>query len=70
MVQTISNLHKSQKRNTGKRLNTSANSHSDKLLLPQGDMWIPLGATLTGLKNGKIKPCQDAGKFKGKKLRY
>ncbi len=45
-----------------------AGSQNSKLVMPTGDMWIPLGADLTGLKGGKITPYIDAGKYKGKRL--
>jgi len=44
-----------------------AASHTDKLIFPAGEMWLPLGSELR-LKGGKIKPVNDAGAFKGKKL--
>src|ERR1700722_1887320 len=46
-----------------------ATGHTDKLIMPEGEMWLPIGSELTGLKGGKIKPVNEAGKFKGKKLR-
>jgi gamma-D-glutamyl-L-lysine dipeptidyl-peptidase len=46
----------------------SAN-HAGRLVMPDGDMWLPLGAELFGLKSGKIKPLTEAGRFKGKKLK-
>ncbi len=46
-----------------------AGSHSDRLIMPAGEMWLPLGCDLTGLKGGKIKPTHEAGKYKGAKLR-
>jgi hypothetical protein len=42
-------------------------SHTDKLILPEGEMWLPLGSELR-LKAGKIKPVHDEGTFKGKKF--
>jgi cell wall-associated NlpC family hydrolase len=46
-----------------------AASHNDKLIMPEGEMWLPLGSDLAGLKGGKIKLVKQAGKFKGKKLK-
>jgi cell wall-associated NlpC family hydrolase len=42
-------------------------SHTGKLQMPEGEMWMPMGCELIGLKGGKIKPGAEAGKFKGKK---
>jgi hypothetical protein len=46
-----------------------AASHTDKLVMPAGAMWLPLGCELFGYKGGKIKPVNEIGKFKGKKLK-
>ncbi len=45
-----------------------AASHSSKLIMTEGEMFLPMGSELTGLKAGKIKPVAEAGRFKGKKL--
>jgi len=46
-----------------------AAGHTDKLVMPEGEMWLPLGSELTWLKGGKVKPVNEVGKFKGKKLK-
>lgn len=46
-----------------------AASHTDKLIMPFGAMWLPLGCELFGYKGGRIKPVNETGKFKGKKLK-
>ncbi|MFI5195793.1 MAG: NlpC/P60 family protein [Chitinophagales bacterium] len=51
-----------------KEIKYLAATHSDKLIMETGEMWLPLGSELIGLKAGKIKPVHEAGKFKGKKL--
>ncbi len=38
-----------------------------KLLFEEGEMWLPPGAELTGLKSSRISIYDNAGKFKGKK---
>jgi hypothetical protein len=45
-----------------------AASHNDKLIMADGEMFLPLGSELTGLKAGKMTPVNVPGKFKGKKL--
>ena len=45
-----------------------AGTHGDKLIMDEGEMWLPLGSELTGLKEGRIKTGKDSGKFKGKKI--
>jgi cell wall-associated NlpC family hydrolase len=45
-----------------------AASHTDKLIFPESEMWLPLGCDLLGLKAGSITPLKEAGKYKGKKI--
>ncbi len=45
-----------------------AASHSDKLIFNKIDMWLPGGSELW-LKGGKIKPQNESGIFKGKKMK-
>ena len=52
-----------------KELKYLAASHNDKLMLPSGNMWLPMGSALIGMKGGLVKPVQEAGKYKGAKLR-
>jgi hypothetical protein len=58
-----------QKKEYRKEIKYLTATHTDKLIMPLGEIWLPIGAALTGLKGGKIKPLNDAGKFKGKKLK-
>ncbi len=46
-----------------------AASHKDKLVFPDGEMWVPLGSELTWLKGGKMRPGNTSAKFKGKKIK-
>ncbi len=57
-----------QKKEYRKEIKYLTATHSDKLIMETGEMWLPLGSELAGLKGGKIKPVNEAGKFKGKKL--
>jgi cell wall-associated NlpC family hydrolase len=45
-----------------------AGSPNSKLVMPSSEMWMPLGAELTGLKGGKITPYNETGRYKGKRL--
>lgn len=45
-----------------------AGSHSDKLLLDDSQMWLPLGAELRSIKGEKNNILREKVKFKGKKL--
>jgi len=56
------------KKEYGKEVKYLAANHTAKLIMPAGDIWLPLGSELTGMKGGKIKPVHDTGTFKGKKL--
>lgn len=42
--------------------------HQDKVIFEEGEMWLPMGSELTGLKHGKISWSDKSGKFKGKKV--
>jgi len=58
-----------QKKDYRKEVKYLAATHSDKLIMETGEMWLPMGSELMGLKSGKIKPVNETGKFKGKKLK-
>lgn len=58
-----------QKKEYRKEVKYLAATHNDKLIIGDGEMWLPLGSELTGMKGGKIKPVNEVGKFKGKKLK-
>lgn len=45
-----------------------AASHTDKIVFPESEMWLPMGSELTGLKGGVIAPVKEEGKYKGKKI--
>jgi gamma-D-glutamyl-L-lysine dipeptidyl-peptidase len=64
----FSQLAKIIKREFRKDVKYLAGSQADKLVLPTGVIWLPLGCELAGLKGGKITPYNEAGKYKGKKL--
>lgn len=51
-----------------KPLKYVAASNSDRFIMPDGHMQIPLGSELIGMKKSMIKIGHEAGKFKGKKL--
>lgn len=42
-------------------------SHYDKLVTEDGDLWMPAGSELAGIKNAHIFHSNKTGKFKGKK---
>ena len=46
-----------------------AGSQKDRLVMPDGEMWLPMGSELTWLKGGKIRPGNEPAKYKGKKLK-
>jgi len=64
----MSQLTTIQKREFRKEPKYLAGSHKDKLMLPDGEMWLPMGSELTGLKGGKVKPVKEAGRYKGRKI--
>ena len=43
-------------------------SHNSRLAFSKGELWVPLGADLHGLKSGKIIVGAELAKYKGKKL--
>lgn len=64
----MSQLTTIQKREYRRDVKYLAGSHKDKLAMPEGEMWLPYGSELHGLKGGKVKPIREAGKYKGKKI--
>jgi cell wall-associated NlpC family hydrolase len=44
--------------------------HGDKIIFPESEMWLPMGADLFPLKGGKVTIGTETGKFKGKKLDF
>jgi cell wall-associated NlpC family hydrolase len=42
--------------------------HTDKIVFPESEMWLPMGADLFPLKGGKVTIGVETGKYKGKKL--
>ena len=64
----MSQLTTIQKKEYRKDVKYLAGSHKDKLIMPHGEMWLPMGSELAGLKGGKIKPAHETGRYKGKKL--
>jgi len=63
-----SQLRKVQKKEFRKPTKYLAATHKDRLVLPSGDLFLPLGAELNGAQGGNIHTLAGAGKFKGKKL--
>ena len=63
----ISQLAQITRRDYKKAAKYISNNHLGKLLFDQGEMAIPLGCELTGLKSGNIKVNNGNGSFKGKK---
>jgi gamma-D-glutamyl-L-lysine dipeptidyl-peptidase len=57
-----------QKKEYRKEVKFLAATQTDKLLMPEGEFWTPMGSELR-IKGGKIKPVNEAGKFKGKKIK-
>jgi hypothetical protein len=57
-----------QKKEYRKEAKYLAATHTDRLVMPEGDLWLPMGSNLM-LKGGKIKVLHETGKFKGKKLK-
>jgi len=65
----LSQLSIVNKKEYSKETKYLAATHTDKILLPSGHMWLPMGSGLSGLKGGYLKPSGEAGKYKGKKLK-
>ena len=51
-----------------KPLRYIAGTNADRIILPEGDLWLPTGSDLIGYKGGKLVPVKDQGKYKGKKI--
>jgi hypothetical protein len=64
----LSQLTIIQKKEYHKTVKYMAATHTDKLLMEEGKMWLPLGSDLVRLKGGRINPVNETGKYKGKKL--
>jgi gamma-D-glutamyl-L-lysine dipeptidyl-peptidase len=62
-------LAKIPKKEFRKELKYLSGTNNGKLVMPDSEMWLPLGCDLVGLKGGKIKPLNETGKFKGEKLK-
>ena len=45
-------------------------SNTSRLLTEHGEMWLPLGSELTGLKGGTIKLIAETAHFKGTKIAF
>jgi gamma-D-glutamyl-L-lysine dipeptidyl-peptidase len=57
-----------QKREYRKDAKYMAGSHRDKLIMQDGELFLPLGSELTGLKAGKLKAAHEYGRYKGKRI--
>lgn len=64
----LSQLTIIQKKEYRKEVKYLAGSHKDKLVMQEGEMWIPLGSELLSMKSSSGKPVSELGKFKGRKL--
>jgi cell wall-associated NlpC family hydrolase len=65
----VSQLSMVQKKEFRKEIKYMAGGQADRLIMKDGDMWLPLGSDLIGMKSGKLKAVNETGKFKGKKIR-
>jgi len=45
-----------------------AGGHTSKLIMPEGELYLPLGSELCGLKGGCISPVKEQGLFKGQRI--
>jgi hypothetical protein len=63
----VSQLTKISKKDYLKKAKHLAATHVNKLVLPEGEILLPLGSELASYKSGKI-PADKPGRFKGKKL--
>lgn len=45
-------------------------SHNSRLYTTHGEMWLPLGSELTGLKGGTLQVIADRATFKGTKIAF
>lgn len=59
-----------QKKEYRKGAKYMAGALNNRLAIPSGDMWLPLGSDLISLKGGKLKPTNEPAKYKGKKIKY
>jgi hypothetical protein len=57
-----------QKNEYRKEVKYLSANHSGKLIMPEGEILLPLGSDLISMKGGKLVPVNEPGKFKGKKL--
>lgn len=64
----MSQLTTFQRKDYWKDAKYLAASHKDRLVMPEGELWLPMGSDLSGLRAGRIKPVKESGKYKGKKL--
>jgi cell wall-associated NlpC family hydrolase len=46
-----------------------AATHTDRVVLPDSNIWLPIGSELYGYKGGKMMVVGEAGKYKGKLLK-
>lgn len=63
----LSQLVVIQKKEYRKEVKYLSASHNGKLVLPEGEMVLPFGCELYGLKGGHIATTYGKGKYKGKK---
>lgn len=57
-----------QKKEFRKDAKYLAGSHGDKIVMAEGEQWMPMGSELR-MKGGKIKAGIEVGKYKGKRMK-
>jgi gamma-D-glutamyl-L-lysine dipeptidyl-peptidase len=65
----LSQLAIVQKKEYRKEVKNMSGTHAGRLILPEGEMLLPLGSLLHNPKAGKIKVVHEEGKFKGGKIK-
>ncbi len=64
----VSQLKMISKKEYRKETKYCSADHNGKIILSAGEMLLPLGSELAGMKGGSLTPVNEPGKFKGKKL--
>lgn len=64
----VSQLKMISKKEYRKETKYCSADHSGRIIMPAGEMLLPLGSELAGMKGGSLVPVNEPGKFKGKKL--
>ena len=64
----LSQLTIIQKKEYRKEVKYLAGSHKDRLVMQEGEMWVPMGGELMNMRGGELKPVSDIGRYKGRKI--